>query len=83
MTLTVASIVLFTTLVLGSICKSTNLRTKNNIPLQNLIIGVISGFICYFAGVENNLMEAIILCVMSAFSAGGVYDLSKTVRKDK
>lgn len=83
MTLSVVSIVLFTTLVLGTICKSTNICTKKNIPIQNLIVGLISGILCYFTGVENNLLEAIILCVISAFSAGGVYDLSRTVRKGK
>lgn len=81
MTLSVASIVMFTTLVLGAICKSTNMCTKKNIPLQNLIVGIVSGILCFFAGIEDNIVSSIITCVMSAFSAGGIYDLSKKTLK--
>ena len=81
MTLTVASVVFFSTLLMGVVCKSTNLCTKNNIPLQNLIIGVFSGIICYLIKIETNLLTSIITCVLSAFSAGGAYDLSKTIGK--
>ncbi len=82
-TLSIASIVLFVTLVLGTICKSCNIYTKKNIPFQNLAIGIIAGILCYLTKVEPNLLEAIILCVISAFSAGGVYDLSRSARKRK
>lgn len=82
-TLSIATIVLFTTLVLGSLCKATKLCSKENLPFQNLIIGIIAGVLCYFTGIEDSLLEAIILCVISAFGAGGVYDLSRTARKSK
>lgn len=81
--LTVASIVLFTTLVLGNLCKLTNICTKKNLPIQNLIVGIVAGILCYYTNTINNLLEAIILCVIAAFSAGGVYDLSRTVRKKR
>ena len=50
MNLSVATIIMFTTLVLGTICRTFNICSEANIPLQNLIIGVISGFLCFFTG---------------------------------
>ena len=45
------------------------------IPIQNIIIGVISGLICYFAGIEPNFLQAIVLCLVACMGAGGVADL--------
>ena len=45
------------------------------IPLQNVIVGVISAIICYFTGVEQNLLQAIVLCLVATMGAGGVADL--------
>ena len=41
------------------------------IPLQNVIIGVISAIICYFTGIETNLLQAIVLCLVATMGAGG------------
>ena len=30
------------------------------IPIQNVIVGFISSFICYFCGIETNLLQSII-----------------------
>lgn len=45
------------------------------IPIQNVIIGVISAIICYFTGIEPNLLQAIVLCLVATMGAGGVADL--------
>ena len=45
------------------------------IPVQNVIIGVISAVICYFTGIEPNLLQAIVLCLVATMGAGGVADL--------
>ena len=45
------------------------------IPIQNVIIGVISGLICYFTGIEANFLQAIVLCLVATMGAGGVADL--------
>lgn len=47
------------------------------IPIQNVLIGIASGFICYFAGVETDLTQAIFLCLIATMSAGGIADLTK------
>lgn len=45
------------------------------IPIQNVVIGVISAIICYFTGIESDLLQAIALCVVATMGAGGVADL--------
>lgn len=45
------------------------------IPIQNVIIGVISAMICYFTGIEPNLLQAIVLCLVATMGAGGIADL--------
>ena len=53
------------------------------IPIQNVIIGVISGLICYFVGIEPDLLTSLVLCLISAICAGGVADLTKITSKEK
>lgn len=45
------------------------------IPIQNVVIGVISAVICYFTGIEPDLLQAIVLCIVACMGAGGVADL--------
>ena len=45
------------------------------IPIQNVIVGAISAIICYFTGIEPNLLQAIVLCLVATMGAGGVADL--------
>ena len=45
------------------------------IPVQNVVIGLISGLICYFAGIEANFLQAIVLCLVACMGAGGIADL--------
>lgn len=45
------------------------------IPVQNVVIGLISGLICYFTGIEANFLQAIVLCLVACMGAGGIADL--------
>ena len=45
------------------------------IPIQNVVIGVISAIICFFTGIEPNLLQAIVLCIVACMGAGGIADL--------
>ncbi len=47
------------------------------IPLQNVLIGLISAFICYFTKIETSLFQAIVLCLVATMGAGGIADLIK------
>lgn len=52
------------------------------IPIQNVIIGIISAIICYFTGVEPNLLQAIVLCLVATMGAGGIADLINIKNKE-
>lgn len=53
------------------------------IPIQNVIVGVISAIICYFTGIEPNLLQAIVLCLVATMGAGGVADLINIKNKEE
>lgn len=69
------------TFCLGAITKAfvTSVPSKF-IPLQNVAIGLISGFICYFAKVEPTLLSSLVLCTTASMGAAGVYDLKTVVK---
>lgn len=52
------------------------------IPIQNVVIGIISALICYFTGVEPNLLQAIVLCLVATMGAGGIADLINIKNKE-
>lgn len=45
------------------------------IPIQNVVIGIIAGLICYFTKIEPNLLQSLVLCIVATMGAGGVADL--------
>lgn len=77
MELTAFSVISLVTLIIGFISKKLKIVDKKYIPLQNVVIGIISGVIVYFAEIETSIFRAIILCLIGALSAGGVYDALK------
>ena len=52
------------------------------IPIQNVVIGVISAIICYFTGIEPNLLQAVVLCLVATMGAGGIADLINIKNKE-
>ena len=69
--------------ILGAITKAFIEQIPNKyIPLQNVIIGIISALICYFAKIETNLLQSIVLCLTATMGAGGVADLCKLIMKN-
>ncbi len=76
-------IVSVVTYILGAINKVFVDSMPNRfIPIQNVIIGFISGFVCYFANIETNLFNSIIVCLVAAQAAGGVSDLFQSNKDD-
>ena len=53
------------------------------IPIQNVVIGIISAIICYFTGIEPNLLQAMVLCIVATMGAGGVADLINIKNKEE
>ena len=52
------------------------------IPIQNIVIGVVSGIVCYFLKIDDNMLNSILLGIMSTMSAGGIADLIKIPKTD-
>lgn len=53
------------------------------IPVQNVIIALISTLICFLGKIEPNFIEAFIMCFTATMGAGGTHDLLKLFNKDK
>ncbi len=70
--------------IFGSITKLKVDSIPNKyIPLQNVLIGLISALICYFTKIEANLLQSICLCMLATMGAGGIADLTKTLKNDE
>ena len=78
MEITYVVIVFIITYIFGAINKVFFKQIPHKfIPLQTVIIGIISGLVCYYTKVETNLLQSLVLCFMSAIGAGGTADLTK------
>ena len=71
------------TYVFAEINKKFKLTDSNYLPLQNLTIGFLTGIIVWLCGLNDKVFTSIVICTISAFGAGGFYDLSKTGSDDK
>ncbi len=79
MEITYVVIVSIVTYVLGAITSLFIESIPNRyIPIQNVIIGLISALICYYSRIEPNFLQSIVLCLIAAEAAAGISDLSKT-----
>lgn len=84
MEITYVIIITIVAYIMGSITKLFIDTIPNKyIPLQNVLIGLISAFICYFTKIETNLLQAIVLCLVSTMGAGGIADLTKITKGDE
>ncbi len=82
MQITVALVVMALTLVAGEVTKLTNIPNKY-IPLQNLIIAVISSVVCIIFKVEDlSPLETVLTCIFACMSAGGIADMKKPFKKE-
>lgn len=71
------------TYVFGLLSKKFNWIDSKYIPIQNAIIGIITGILCYLLKLsETDAITTIVYCVIGAMASGGTYDLAK-VRKEE
>lgn len=81
MNITYAVIIAIVAYIFGAITKVFIDSIPNRyIPIQNVAIGIISGLTCYFAKIEPNLFNSIVMCLLATMGAGGVADLVKAVK---
>lgn len=79
MTISLSVIIMLVAYVFGAITKIFIENVPNKfIPIQNVVIGILSGVVCYFLHIDNNLLNSIVVCIMSTMSAGGIADLIET-----
>lgn len=71
----------FVTYVFGILAKKFKWVKSKYIPIQNLVIGLLAGLLVYFSGLSENLLSSIIICMASALTAGGAYDITKVGEK--
>ena len=53
------------------------------IPIQNVLIGFISGLICFIFKIEPNFLNAMVICLSATMSAGGIADLVNMKTKEE
>lgn len=83
MNINVSLIIMLVAYVFGSITKIFITKIPNKfIPLQNVVIGLLSALVCFFMKLEPNIGEAIVVCLMSTMGAGGVADLIKNLKNN-
>lgn len=76
MEITYVIIIAIVAYICGAITKMFIENVPNKyIPIQNVIVGIISSLICYFTGIETNLLQALVLCLVATMGAGGIADL--------
>ena len=76
MEITYVIIIAIVAYILGAITKMFIGALPNKyIPIQNVVVGIISALICYFTDIETNLIQAIVLCLAATMGAGGIADL--------
>lgn len=76
MEITYVVIIAIVAYVLGAITKIFIDSIPNKyIPIQNVVVGIISALICYFTDIETNLLQSIVLCLVATMGAGGIADL--------
>ena len=77
MTVTYVVVIVVITYILGAITKLKVEKIPNKyIPIQNVIIGVVSAIICWLLKIEPDPIQAFALCITSAIGAGGIADLT-------
>lgn len=83
MTISLSVVIMLVAYIFGAITKIFINKLPNNfIPIQNVVIGIISGIICFFLKLDDNLLNSILVGLMSTMSAGGIADLIE-VKKTK
>ena len=76
MTITLSVVIMLVAYIFGAITKIFIDKLPNKyIPIENVIIGIISGIICFYLDIDNNILNSILVGIMSTMSAGGIADL--------
>lgn len=76
MNITLSVVIMLVAYTFGAISKIFIDTLPNKyIPIQNVIIGLLSGILCFILGINTSILESILMGIMSTMSAGGLSDL--------
>lgn len=64
------------TYVFGVLAKKFEWIESKYIPVQNLVVGILAGFLSYSLGLAPDLTTALMLCLFASLGAGGTHDLT-------
>lgn len=71
------------TYIFGLISKKFNIVESKYIPVQNAVIGIVAGIVCYMLKLNGaDLLTSIMYCLVGSMASGGTYDLAKTGIKE-
>lgn len=68
------------TAIIGVFTKDTLIDSKY-IPIQNLVIGILSGFLAIVTGIYDNTINAMLIGIAISFGVGGAYDMVQIKNK--
>lgn len=68
------------TAIIGVFTKDTLIDSKY-IPIQNLVIGLLSGLLAIVTGIYDNTINAMLIGIAISFGVGGAYDMVQIKNK--
>ena len=68
------------TAIIGVFTKDKLIDSKY-IPIQNLVIGILSGILAIVTGIYDNTINAILIGIAISFGVGGAYDMVQIKNK--
>lgn len=68
------------TAIIGMFTKDTIVDSKY-IPIQNLVIGILSGLLAIVTGIYDNTINAMLIGIAISFGVGGAYDMVQIKNK--
>lgn len=68
------------TAIIGIFTKDTIIDSKY-IPIQNLVIGILSGILAIATGIYDNTINAMLIGIAISFGVGGAYDMVQIKNK--
>lgn len=68
------------TAIIGVFTKDTLIDSKY-IPIQNLVIGILSGILAIATGIYDNTINAMLIGIAISFGVGGAYDMVQIKNK--
>lgn len=68
------------TAIIGIFTKDTLIDSKY-IPIQNLVIGLLSGILAIVTGIYDNTINAMLIGIAISFGVGGAYDMVQIKNK--